>query len=83
MHDKLDGSRPESSDALVDALTRVLAKACRQLGNSGHPSDASRIAAEGWSLLRGAHPEQAERINGAMHYLARLEQELEARQLQP
>ena len=76
MQDELEGSSSESNDALVDALTRVLAKACRQLGNAGHPSDASRIAAEGWSLLRGPYPEHAERINGAMHYLARLEQKL-------
>ena len=72
----------ESNSALVDALTRVLAKACRELGNAGHPSEASRLAAEGWSLLRATYPEQAERINGAMHYLARLEQKLEAQQHQ-
>lgn len=80
MQDELEESSPEGSDALVDALTRVLVKACRQLGNAGHPSDASRIAAEGWSLLRGRYPGHAERINGVMHYLARLEDRFEARQ---
>ncbi|HEY9450713.1 MAG TPA: DUF2249 domain-containing protein, partial [Gemmatimonadaceae bacterium] len=29
-------------------------------------------------LLRGSYPDDAERLNGAMHYLARLEQKLEA-----
>ncbi len=71
-----DATSPDAS--LVDALTRVLARACRQLGNAGHPSDALRLAAEGWSLLRHRFPDDAERLNGAMHYLSRIEQKLEA-----
>ncbi|HEU4585876.1 MAG TPA: DUF2249 domain-containing protein [Gemmatimonadaceae bacterium] len=62
----------------VAALTRVLARTLRRLGQAGAPWDASRLAAEGWSLLRECHPRDAERLNGAMHYLARLEQQLEA-----
>lgn len=62
---------------LIGALTGVLVRACRQLGKAGRPADASRIAAEGWSLLWTAHPDAAERLNGVMHHLARLEQELE------
>jgi uncharacterized protein (DUF2249 family) len=62
----------------ADALTRVLARALRRLGQAGEPWDASRLAAEGWSLLRESYPRDAERLNGAMHYLARLEQQLEA-----
>lgn len=64
--------------AVVDALTRILARALRQLGQAGQPWDASRLAAEGWSVLRASYPSDAERLNGAMHYLARLEQKLEA-----
>src|SRR5690606_16278711 len=62
----------------VDALTRILARTLRRLGQAGAPWDASRLAAEAWSLLRASYPRDAERINGAMHYLARLEQQLEA-----
>ena len=83
MNDESKVSSRDGDDALVDALTRTLVKACRQLGKAGHPAEASRIAAEGWSLLRGRYPEHAERINGAMHHLARLEETLEAREPQP
>lgn len=62
----------------IDALTRILARTLRRLGQTGAPWDASRLAAEGWSLLRASYPRDAERLNGAMHYLARLEQQLEA-----
>jgi len=73
-------SSPEGSSQphVVDALTRVLARTLRRLGQAGEPWDASRLAAEGWSLLRDSSPADAERLNGAMHYLARLEQKLEA-----
>lgn len=71
------GTPPAADADLVDALTRLFANACRQLGNAGDPSEALRIAAQGWSLLREPYPRHAERIDGAMHYLARLEQKLE------
>jgi uncharacterized protein (DUF2249 family) len=75
-----DGTSPAGSPdpRLVAALTRVFARTLRKLGQAGQPWDASRLAAEGWSLLRSASPPDAERINGAMHYLARLEQQFEA-----
>jgi uncharacterized protein (DUF2249 family) len=82
--DAARGSSGETSTAgspdlqLVAALTRVLARTLRKLGQAGEPWDASRLAAEGWSLLRSAAPADAERLNGAMHYLARLELLLEA-----
>jgi hypothetical protein len=63
-----------SGDAtIVDGLTRVLAKACRRLGDAGHPEDAAALAAQGWALVRKVHPTQAVRLDGIMHYLARLE----------
>lgn len=62
----------------VRALTRAFVQACRQLGKVGRPTDAMRIAAEGWSALWTSFPDDAERINGVMHYLARLEQQLAA-----
>jgi hypothetical protein len=61
------------SPDVVDGLTRVLAKACRRLGDAGHPEDAAALAAQGWALVRKVHPAQAERLDGTMHYLARLE----------
>lgn len=61
----------------VDGLTRVLAKACRRLGEAGAPKEAAALAAQGWVLVRKSHPAQADRLDGAMHYLARLEAKLE------
>jgi hypothetical protein len=65
-----------SSPDVVDGLTRVLAKACRRLGDAGHPEDAAALAAQGWALVRQVHPAQADRLDGTMHYLARLEAKL-------
>ncbi|MHB1224283.1 MAG: DUF2249 domain-containing protein [Gemmatimonadaceae bacterium] len=77
-------SPPNADDAsAVRALTRALVQACRQLGKAGRPSDAMRIAATGWGALWTSHPDDAERINGVMHYLARLEAELAAQDHQP
>ena len=52
--------------------TDILVKTLRALGEAGHPDAASRFAARAWWLLRDGRPREAERINGAMHYLARL-----------
>lgn len=58
---------------VVDALTRVLVRACRALGAAGHPREAGRLAADGWVAVRGAHPRQARHLDGVMHHIARLE----------
>lgn len=68
---------PELTPDVVDGLTRVLARTCRQLAAAGQPHVAGRLAAEGWVLLRGAHPTQAQRLDGAMHHAALLETQLE------
>jgi uncharacterized protein (DUF2249 family) len=60
-----------SGDALADT-TDVLVKTLRALGAAGHPDDANRLAARAWWVLKDTRPREAERINGAMHYLARL-----------
>lgn len=65
-------------DAVAET-TEVLVKALRALGQAGHPDAASRLAAKAWWALREQHPREAERINGAMHYLARLPAEPGAR----
>lgn len=74
-------SEPSTTSA-IDALTRAFVRACRQLGKAGRPTDAMRIAAEGWSALWASHPDDAERINGVMHFLARLEQQSGAPEVQ-
>ena len=66
------------TDEPVTALTRVLARTLRALGSAGRPVAASRLAAEGWSALRHAHPRDAERLTGVLHYLARLPEEADA-----
>lgn len=58
-------------EALV-GTTDVLVKSLRALGQAGHPDAASRLAAKAWWALREVRPREAERINGAMHFLARL-----------
>jgi uncharacterized protein (DUF2249 family) len=61
----------------VDGLTRVLVRACRQLADAGQPRAAGRLAADGWKLVRAAHPRQAMHLDGAMHHIARVEAQLE------
>lgn len=65
-------------DAVVDT-TDVLVKALRALGLAGNPDAASRLGAKAWWALREAHPREAERVNGVMHFLARLPPEPDAR----
>jgi len=50
----------------------VLTRALRRLGQAGYPDDANRLAARAWSAIRHHRPSDAERLNGTMHYLARL-----------
>lgn len=63
---------------IIDGLTRVLARACRDLAHAGRPERAGRLAADGWVLLRHSHPAEAQRLDGTMHHAALLEQRLEA-----
>lgn len=59
-------------DHTIEELTRVLARALRQLGDAGAPEAASRLAAQAWVTVRNSHRPQAERLAGVLHYLARL-----------
>jgi uncharacterized protein (DUF2249 family) len=52
------GEGPERDP--VDALTRVLVRACRALAEAGRPRDAGRLAADAWKVLRHDHVRQAE-----------------------
>ena len=68
---------PALEDVLVDT-TDVLVRALRALGQAGQPDAASRLAAKAWWSLRTVRPREAERLNGAMHFLARLPAEPDA-----
>lgn len=65
---------PADPAVLATEMTDLLVKAVRALGAAGEVQQASRIAGKAWWVLKD-HPRQAERVNGTMHYLARLEQD--------
>jgi hypothetical protein len=58
-------------DALIVELNRLFVRALLLAGEAGEAEPACRIAAAGWSKLRHDYPREAERLNGAMHALAR------------
>ncbi|GAB3566178.1 hypothetical protein [Spelaeicoccus albus] len=64
--------RTHDAGSTSDALTKVLVRALRALGEAGRADQASRLAAGAWSAMRHSDPAIAEKINGTMHYLARL-----------
>lgn len=64
---------PATSTASVDALASALVISLRRLGQAGDPVAASQIAANAYAAVRHAEPRIAERLNGVMHHLARLE----------
>lgn len=66
-------STEEQLREAVAATTDVLVKTLRALGQHGQPEAANRLAAKAYWALRPTSPDEAERINGTMHYLARLE----------
>lgn len=66
---------PQShSDAFADdlcRLNRLLIRALKALGDRGEVDLACRIGADAWSSIRKTHPEEAEKLNGVLHYLTR------------
>lgn len=52
-------------------LNRLLIRAVKALGDAGEADLACRIAAEAWKALRKEWPDEAERLNSALHYLTR------------
>lgn len=66
-------STEEQLREAVAATTDILVKTLRALGQNGQPEAANRLAAKAYWALRPTSPDEAERINGTMHYLARLE----------
>ncbi|GAA3753611.1 hypothetical protein GCM10022240_03210 [Microbacterium kribbense] len=53
-------------------LVTLFTKALRKLGEAGEVEEASMLAAQAWWGLQKTDPRAAERVNGTMHYLARL-----------
>ena len=63
---------PEVTIEVLDSTLDVLIRALREVGKSGQADLANRLAARAWLGLKHEHPRQAERLNGLMHFLARL-----------
>jgi hypothetical protein len=57
--------------ATLRALNRLLIRSVKALGDAGQTDLACRIAAEAWAALRNEQPDEAERLNGVLHYLTR------------
>ena len=62
----------------LDALVRVLARACRALAEAGRAAQAGRLAGDAWAVVRVSHPRQARHLDGAMHYIARRHEQQES-----
>jgi uncharacterized protein (DUF2249 family) len=71
-----DSEPPERQNRVTDtemaAVVDLLIRALRALGGTGRVDQASRIAGHAWSVLRVNRPRAADRLNGLLHYLARL-----------
>lgn len=50
-------------------INRQLIRAVKALGDAGQTDLACRIAAEAWRILRHGYKEDAEKLNGVLHYL--------------
>jgi uncharacterized protein (DUF2249 family) len=55
-----------------DELVDVLARTTLALGRAGRPAQASRLAAAGYVAVRRERSAAAQRLNAAMHALARM-----------
>jgi len=52
-------------------LNGLFIRALKALGEAGQVDLASRLAGEGWKEIRHESPEDAEKLNGALHWLNR------------
>lgn len=53
----------------------LFTRALRLLGDAGYPRAANRLAGKAWWTLKDDDPKGAQRVNGIMHYLAKLPEE--------
>ncbi|MHB9863541.1 hypothetical protein [Streptomyces sp. YIM S03343] len=65
-------SEDTDADAEMAAVVDLLVRGLRALGSTGQVDLASRLAGHAWSVLRSNHARSADRLNGLLHYLARL-----------
>lgn len=61
----------------LEAVTAALVRACRALAAAGRADEAARAAADAWVVLREPRPALATKLDGAMHWIARMEQQQE------
>ncbi len=57
---------------VLPALNRLFVRSVLELGRAGQLDAASRLAGEGWALLRHDYAREAERLNAVMHSLTRV-----------
>lgn len=55
----------------LSLLNEVFVRALKALGDAGQTDLASRLAGEAWKELRDASPDEAEKLNKALHWLNR------------
>jgi uncharacterized protein (DUF2249 family) len=53
----------------LSQLNALFIRALKALGEAGQTDLASRLAGEGWKEIRHESPEEAEKLNGALHWL--------------
>ncbi|WP_417563262.1 hypothetical protein [Microbacterium sp.] len=53
-------------------IVTLFTKALRALGKAGRADEAMTLGGQAWWGLKDSDPRAAERVNGTMHYLARL-----------
>jgi hypothetical protein len=58
-------------DNELSVINRLFVAALMALAQAGEADSACRLAARGWSALRHTNHREAERLNAAMHALAR------------
>lgn len=69
---QLTAKRADRPDPDRD-LVILASKALRLLGEAGRPAEAGALAGKMWWSLKDDDPDGAARLNGVMHYLAKLE----------
>jgi hypothetical protein len=64
-------SQASGAAGCLGAVDRLLISALKALDEAGQNELACRIAAEAWSATHRLFPVEAQRFNGALHYLCR------------
>lgn len=60
-----------TADPVLSPLNQILIRALKRIGEAGDTDAACRLSAEAWSLLRHDWPQEAQRLNGVMHFLTK------------